>query len=98
MERTDGQGAAVPDLTPPRTAELAALGFDLQGMIKDNRLAGWNADLPALRTIFPALRTYDQWLATAARTPSTNSSKHDLTHFPHALPGLQPRQSVGFSR
>ena len=66
----------VPDLTPPSDSEVAALGFDLQGMIKDNRLAGWNADLPALRKIFPALKTYDDWLAAArSRRVSVVSSR-----------------------
>lgn len=53
----------VPDLDPPVDGGLPAVRLDMTALSKTGSFAGWNADLPALRAIYPELKTYDDWLA-----------------------------------
>jgi hypothetical protein len=65
LSRAAGRHIAYRRFPDELLAQNAFLGR-LAALVDDGRLAG-NADIAALRTAFPGLLTFDQWLAGAGK-------------------------------
>lgn len=69
IARTTGRPVDLSPLSPEQTAALLGGARKVR---MDANFAGWNADIPALRTRYPSLMSFRTWLEREGKTLFTN--------------------------